>query len=124
MTAAITTTHVDVSFDRAARTATLTVRAPQGQQPKTVDQITLAGDEWWPLAMARELDDAILMLRVNEPELGLLLLKTAGDPQAVLAARCGDAGASRPLAGAGDDCDVAADARAAGGFLAQHVCAD
>ena len=78
-------THVDVSFDRAARTATLTVRAPQGQQPKTVDQIHAAGGQWWPLAMARELDDAILMLRVNEPELGLLLLKTAGDPQAVLA---------------------------------------
>lgn len=77
--------HVEVSFDRAARTAALTVRAPQGRQPKTVDEIHAAGDAWWPLAMARELDDAILMLRVNEPELGLLLLKTVGDPQAVLA---------------------------------------
>jgi len=78
--------HVDVAFDRGARTITLTVRAPQGDQPKTVDEIHAAGDQWWPLAMARELDDAILMLRVNEAELGLLLLKTAGDAQAVLAA--------------------------------------
>ena len=78
--------HVDVAFDRSARTITLTVRAPQGDQPKTVDEIHAAGDQWWPLAMARELDDAILMLRVNEAELGLLLLKTVGDAQAVLAA--------------------------------------
>ena len=78
--------HVDVAFDRSARTITLTVRAPEGDQPKTVDEIHAAGDQWWPLAMARELDDAILMLRVNEAELGLLLLKTAGDAQAVLAA--------------------------------------
>jgi benzoyl-CoA-dihydrodiol lyase len=78
--------HVDVAFDRTARTITLTVRAPQGVQPQTVDEIHAAGDRWWPLAMARELDDAILMLRVNEAELGLLLLKTSGDAQAVLAA--------------------------------------
>ncbi|MFZ0312405.1 MAG: 2,3-epoxybenzoyl-CoA dihydrolase [Candidatus Korobacteraceae bacterium] len=78
--------HVDVTFDRSARTATLTVRAPEGNQPATVEEIHAAGDQWWPLAMARELDDAILMLRVNELELGLLLLKTAGNPEAVLAA--------------------------------------
>jgi benzoyl-CoA-dihydrodiol lyase len=77
--------HVDVAFDRSARTITLTVRAPEGDQPKTVAEIHAAGDQWWPLAMARELDDAILMLRVNEAELGLLLLKTSGDAQAVLA---------------------------------------
>jgi benzoyl-CoA-dihydrodiol lyase len=77
--------YVDVTFDRSARTATLTVRAPEGEQPKTVGEIHAAGDQWWPLAMVRELDDAILMLRVNELELGLLLLKTAGSPQAVLA---------------------------------------
>ena len=76
--------YVDVTFDRAARTATLTVHAPQGDQPGTVEAIHAAGDQWWPLAMARELDDAILMLRTNELELGLLLLKTAGSPQAVL----------------------------------------
>jgi benzoyl-CoA-dihydrodiol lyase len=78
--------HVEVTFDRGARTATLTVRAPEGNQPTTVEEIHAAGDQWWPLAMARELDDAILMLRVNELELGLLLLKTAGNPDAVLAA--------------------------------------
>jgi benzoyl-CoA-dihydrodiol lyase len=77
--------YVDVSFDRAARTITLAVRAPEGEQPQTVEAIHAAGDQWWPLQMARELDDAILMLRTNELELGLLLLKTVGDPKAVLA---------------------------------------
>ncbi len=77
--------HVDVIFDRAARTATVKVSGPRGTQPKNVNEIHAAGDAWWPLAMARELDDAILMLRTNEPELGLLLLKTEGDPAAVLA---------------------------------------
>ncbi len=77
--------YVDVTFDRAARTVTLTVRAPEADQPQTIEAIHAAGDQWWPLQMARELDDAILMLRVNELELGLLLLKTVGDPQAVLA---------------------------------------
>jgi benzoyl-CoA-dihydrodiol lyase len=78
--------YVDVSFDRSARTATLTVRAPEDQQPRTLEEIHQAGDRWWPLQMARELDDAILMLRVNELELGLLLVKTFGEPQTVLAA--------------------------------------
>ena len=77
--------HVDVAFDRAARTATLTVRAPEGLQPMEPDAIHAEGDQWWPLAMARELDDALLMLRVNELELGLLLLKTSGNAEAVLA---------------------------------------
>jgi benzoyl-CoA-dihydrodiol lyase len=77
--------HVDVAFDRAARSATITVRAPQGTQPETTEAIVAAGDAWWPLAFARELDDAILMLRTNEPELGLLLLRTEGDSGAVLA---------------------------------------
>jgi benzoyl-CoA-dihydrodiol lyase len=76
--------QVDVSFDREARTATITVRGPQGGQPETVEAIHAAGASWWPLAMARELDDAILMLRANEPELGLLLLKSEGDIAAVL----------------------------------------
>src|SRR5271167_25464 len=76
--------YVDVTFDRSARTATLTVRAPEGDQPGTPEAIHAMGDQWWPLAMARELDDAILMLRVNELELGLWLLKTAGSAEAVL----------------------------------------
>jgi benzoyl-CoA-dihydrodiol lyase len=77
--------NVDVTFDRKARTATLTVRGPEGPQPGRLEEIHAAGDQWWPLAMARELDDAILMLRCNELELGLLLLKSSGDPEAVLA---------------------------------------
>ncbi len=76
---------VDVEFDRPGRTATLTIRGPQGLQPQEPGAIHAEGDQWWPLRMARELDDAILMLRVNEPELGLLLLKTAGSVDAVLA---------------------------------------
>jgi benzoyl-CoA-dihydrodiol lyase len=78
--------YVDVTFDRKARTATLTVRGPEGTQPETTAQLHAAGDQWWALAMARELDDAILMLRCNELELGLLLLRTVGDVESVLAA--------------------------------------
>jgi benzoyl-CoA-dihydrodiol lyase len=77
--------NVDVSFDRVARNATVTVRAPRAPQPDDADAIVAAGDAWWPLAIARELDDAILMLRTNEPELGLLLLRTDGNADAVLA---------------------------------------
>ncbi|HYZ16770.1 MAG TPA: hypothetical protein VE591_10230, partial [Candidatus Acidoferrum sp.] len=77
--------HVDVAFDRSARSATITVRAPHEPQPEDPEAIVAAGDAWWPLTMARELDDALLMLRTNELELGLLVLRTSGDPQAVLA---------------------------------------
>jgi benzoyl-CoA-dihydrodiol lyase len=76
--------QVDVSFDRDCRTATIAIRGPQSSQPKTINEIHAAGDSWWPLAMARELDDAILMLRANEPELGLFLLKTEGEISTVL----------------------------------------
>jgi benzoyl-CoA-dihydrodiol lyase len=76
--------YVDVWLDRSARTATLTVRAPAKNWPATMDEIFQAGARWWPLQMARELDDAILTLRSNEPELGVWLLKTSGDVQAVL----------------------------------------
>ncbi len=76
--------HVDVSIDRNARTATITVLGPEGEQPADLDAIHAAGADWWPLAMARELDDAILMLRTNEPEIGIWVLKTRGDLDAVL----------------------------------------
>ena len=66
--------------------AVSSVRAPAEGSPQTTDAIEAAGDRWWPLARARELDDAMLMLRVNEPELGLWVLKTAGDAAMVLAA--------------------------------------
>jgi benzoyl-CoA-dihydrodiol lyase len=80
--------YVNVTFDRAARTATLEVRGPAGtkeQVPQTTTEVHALGAKWWPLEMARELDDAILMLRTNELELGLVLLKTAGNPETVLA---------------------------------------
>jgi len=77
--------HVKVAIDRAARTATLTVRAPEGAQPTDVADIEAAGSDWYALQMARQLDDAILHLRTNELELGTWILKTAGSVDAVLA---------------------------------------
>ena len=76
--------HVDVAIDRNARTATITVRAPEHEQPADIIGIHAAGGDWWPLAMARELDDAILLLRTNEPEIGIWLLKTQGDIDGML----------------------------------------
>lgn len=77
--------YVDAQVDREARTVTLTVRAPETAADCTIEQALAAGAEWWPLAMARELDDAILGLRTNELSMGLWLLKTAGNPEAVCA---------------------------------------
>lgn len=68
---------VDVQCNRAARTATITVRAPETVTEQTVEKALAAGAAWWPLQMAHELDDAILNLRTNELELGLWILKTA-----------------------------------------------
>ena len=77
--------HVTVDIDRSRRTATLTVTGPTGPQPTDVAGIEAAGAAWWPLALARQLDDAILHLRTNELDIGTWLLKTKGDAQAVLA---------------------------------------
>jgi benzoyl-CoA-dihydrodiol lyase len=76
---------VDVQYNREARTATLTVRAPETAVENTLERVLEAGANWWPLRMARELDDAILTLRSSELDLGLWLLKTSGNPDAVLA---------------------------------------
>ncbi len=76
---------VDVQYNREARTATITVRAPESATEDTVEKALAVGANWWPLQMARELDDAILTLRSSELDLGLWLLKTAGNPEAVLA---------------------------------------
>jgi benzoyl-CoA-dihydrodiol lyase len=76
--------NVGVDIDRVRRTATLTVKAPSGAQPTDIAGIEAAGAAWWPLAMCRELDDAILNLRTNELDIGTWLLKTEGDVQAVL----------------------------------------
>ena len=77
---------VEVAIDRAARTATVTVTGPDAAVPDDPAAIVEAGAGWWPLAMARELDDAILMLRHNETEIGTILLRTEGDTERVLAA--------------------------------------
>ena len=77
--------HVTVVIDRTRRTATLTVKAPSSAQPTNIAGIEAAGAAWWPLAMCRQLDDAILNLRTNELDIGTWLLKTEGDAQAVLA---------------------------------------
>ena len=77
--------YVDAAIDRASRTATLTVSAPNQAQPDAIEGIVKAGIAWWPLQMARELDDAILMLRTNELDIGTWQLKTRGDIDAVLA---------------------------------------
>ncbi len=77
-------TYVDVEIDRAARTATLTVTAPMGRQPDELEEILTQGARWWPLAMARELDDAILMLRTNALDVGLWQIRTRGDIAAVM----------------------------------------
>ena len=77
---------VDVTIDRAKRTATLTAKAPPVPQPQDLEAIVAAGANWWPLQFARELDDAILSMRTNELDIGTWILKTEGDARAVLAA--------------------------------------
>ena len=78
-------TYVNVAIDRARRNATLTLKAPSGAQPTDIAGIEAAGAAWYPLQMARELDDAILNLRTNELDIGTWVLKTEGDASAVLA---------------------------------------
>ena len=75
-----------VEIDRNARHATITVRAPAAGQPSDLPGIVAAGAQWWPLKMARELDDAILTLRTNHLDIGMWILKTEGDAAQVLAA--------------------------------------
>jgi benzoyl-CoA-dihydrodiol lyase len=75
---------VDAAIDRSARTATVTVKAPDSVTAKSLSELKAQGAAWWPLQMARELDDAILSLRTNELEIGLWLLKTSGNTDAVL----------------------------------------
>ncbi len=76
---------VDVRTDPKGRTARISVAAPKKRQPEGLEEILDAGASWWPLQMARELDDAILMLRTNDPGLGTWILGTSGDPGLVLA---------------------------------------
>ena len=82
---AMTYSAVSVVLNRAKRTAELTVQAPRDPQPSSPDAILEAGDRFWPLRAFRELDDALLRLRMNEPEIGTIVVRTEGDPGAVLA---------------------------------------
>ncbi|MDO8456562.1 MAG: 2,3-epoxybenzoyl-CoA dihydrolase [Burkholderiaceae bacterium] len=76
---------VTVEIDRAKRTATFTVKAPNAALPQTAAAMVEAGANWWPMQMGRELEDAILLMRTNELDIGTWLLKTEGDAAAVLA---------------------------------------
>jgi benzoyl-CoA-dihydrodiol lyase len=76
---------VTVKIDRPKRTAELTVRAPDSPQADSPQAILAAGDQFWALRAFRELDDAILRLRIGEPEIGTILVRAAGDPHSVLA---------------------------------------
>ena len=82
-------THVTVEIERAKRTANFTVNGPSlassGVQPTDIAGIQAQGAAWYPLALARDLEDAILQMRTNEPEIGTWLIKTQGDAAAVLA---------------------------------------
>jgi benzoyl-CoA-dihydrodiol lyase len=77
--------HLRVALDRERRQADITILGPT-EIPGDLAAIHAAGAGFWPLAMARELDDAVLHLRLNEPELGILVFRSEGDPTAVLAA--------------------------------------
>ncbi|HEX7140705.1 MAG TPA: 2,3-epoxybenzoyl-CoA dihydrolase [Vicinamibacterales bacterium] len=75
---------VTLAFHRDKRTADLTIQAPTGAQPSTPQEIFAAGDQFWALRAFRELDDALLRLRVNELEIGTVVVRTEGDREAVL----------------------------------------
>jgi len=81
-----TYSSVTVTFDRAKRSAVLTVKAPPTAVETTPAAIHAAGDQFWPLKVFREIDDAILRIRVNEREIGTVVLKAEGDPALVLQA--------------------------------------
>ena len=76
---------VTVEIERAKRTATFTVRGPAGVPPQQPDEMVAAGAAWYPLQLARELEDAILSMRTNELDIGTWLIKTEGDAAALLA---------------------------------------
>jgi benzoyl-CoA-dihydrodiol lyase len=75
---------VTVALNRQKRIAELTVRAPEAEQPADVAAIEEAGEDYWPLRAFRELDDVLLRLRLNEPEIGTIVVRTTGDFQRVL----------------------------------------
>src|SRR4051794_31876930 len=72
-------------FDREKRVATLTIRGPEEDEPSQPDAIVAAGDRFWPLRVFRELDDALLRLRLDEPLIGTVVVKSQGAAERVLA---------------------------------------
>ena len=82
---AITYSAVSLTLNRDKRSAELIVHAPVGAQPSIPEEIVKAGDQFWPLRAFRELDDALLRLRLNEPEIGTIVIRTDGDVESVLA---------------------------------------
>jgi len=83
--------HLSVEIDRAKRTATFTAKAPTTSQPSDIAGIEAAGEQWFPLAFARELEDAILQMRTNELDIGVWLIKTEGGAAGVQALQALDA---------------------------------
>src|SRR5262245_34612267 len=81
----LTYSAVTLTLNRTKRTADLTIHAPSGPQPANIEEIAKAGDQFWPLRAFRELDDALLRLRTNEPEVGTVVVRAEGDINAVLA---------------------------------------
>src|SRR5260221_9672826 len=76
--------YVSVAFDRAARVATMTLRGPDSPPPPSAEAMVGHGAAFWPLQVARELDDAILDIRLNELDVAAIVFKSEGDPQTVL----------------------------------------
>ncbi|WP_315702745.1 MULTISPECIES: 2,3-epoxybenzoyl-CoA dihydrolase [unclassified Bradyrhizobium] len=76
---------VNVDIDRAARIATITIAAPEAAPPADIDGMIAQGASFWPLQVAREIDDAILHLRINELEIAMLVFKSHGERAQVLA---------------------------------------
>ena len=76
---------VTVEIDRTARLATITLKGPEAEAPASPEDVVTQGARFWPLKLARELDDAILHLRNNEFEIGTLVFKSVGDADRVLA---------------------------------------
>jgi benzoyl-CoA-dihydrodiol lyase len=77
--------YVNVIFNREQRYADLTMRGPEANLPTAPDEIQKLGDTYWPLQAYRELDDALLYMRVNEPEIGLVCVRTEGNIDDALA---------------------------------------
>jgi len=82
---AIEYTSVSVEFGRAARLATILVRGPSAPPPASADAMAAQGAEFWPLKLARELDDAILHIRLNELDVAAIIFKSSGETDQVLA---------------------------------------